>query len=126
MTKIGQLRTDKSIDSAMREIREWLDRIKISGFSIDLRYDPKQNVALCRFTYQGKNYEFTSRKQTNCRLNMHAIARVMESKVRAHLMDIERFDTAMSPYLRLNAPQGTFHQATIKSEERNYMVLGLS
>jgi len=101
MGKIGQLQTSKSIDVATREIREWLDRLGINGMAVDLRYDAKTNIALCKFKYKNKDYEFRSTKQNNCRLNMHGIARVMEGKVRFHIMGIEDFEKSMSAYLQL-------------------------
>ena len=106
MTKIGTIQTEKSIENAIREIRQWLLRIGVTGgFDVDLKYDARMNVALLKFKYNGKNYEYRSTSQRNSRLNMHAIARVMEFKVRAHLMGIEKFDVSMSPYLALTSRQ---------------------
>ena len=128
MTKIGTIQTEKSIENAMREIRQWLSRIGVSGgFDVDLKYDARMNVALLKFKYNGKNYEYRSTSQKNYRLNMHAIARVMEFKVRAHLMGIEKFDVSMSPYLAL-----TSRQDDVRADEPinvvvdPYAVLGIS
>jgi hypothetical protein len=78
MTKIGTIQTEKSIENAMSEIREWLSRIGVQGLDIDLKYDARMNIALLKFKYNGKAYEYRSISQKNCRLNMHAITRVME------------------------------------------------
>ncbi|MDD3813307.1 MAG: J domain-containing protein [Desulfocapsaceae bacterium] len=81
MTQIGQLSTEKSIETAMKEIREWLSKININGLNVDLRHDANINVAILRFKYQNKDYEFISRKHNNCRLNMWGIARVIEWRI---------------------------------------------
>jgi len=101
MTEIGELRTDKPIDSAMVEIRTWLDRIGVKGMDVILQYDAKLNISLLKMKYKSKDYDFRSTKQRNCRLNMWAIARVMEYKVRSHLMKIEDFEKSMKAYLSL-------------------------
>jgi hypothetical protein len=100
---LGKLRIKEPIEKAMRETRNWLERLGISGLNLDTKYDAKLNIALVRFTYQGKPYEFQSKSQDNCRLNMWAIARVMEYKVRSHLMGIENFQKAMVAYIQLEA-----------------------
>ena len=43
MTKIGQLKTDKPIESAIREIKEWLSKIDINGLETVIR---RKNVCL--------------------------------------------------------------------------------
>lgn len=101
MGAIGQLKTTKRIEEAIRDIRYWLMKINVDGITIDSRYDAKTNVAFIKFQYKNKYYEFRSTKQSNCRLNMWAISRVMESKVRNHLMEIEPFDKSMIAYLQL-------------------------
>lgn len=103
MSNIGKLWTSQPIEKAIREIRDWLERINVDGLSIHSPYDAKRNIALLRFSFMGKNYEFKSTQQKNCRLNMFAIAKVMEYKVRAHLMQIEPFEKAMKAYLQLEA-----------------------
>lgn len=131
-SKIGMLTTDKGIDNAMVEIRKWLDKINVSGMFIDLKYDARQNIAMLRFTYNGKDYEFTSTRQSNARLNMHAIARVIEFKVRAHIMAIEQFDTSMSPYLKLagsasnskSYKSDTSYSPQAKRDMTAYIILG--
>lgn len=125
MGNLGQLRTDKPIEKAMREIRDWLFKLKVSGMSISTNYDPRQNIAVLSFRHNEKQYEFRSTKQHNCRLNMHAIARVMESKVRAHLMGIEDFDKSMVAYLQLEDFSGSQTQS-VPANERNYIKLGIS
>lgn len=37
MSVIGTLKTDKPIESAMKEIKEWLSKINVNGLDIDLR-----------------------------------------------------------------------------------------
>lgn len=125
MVKIGQLATEKPIEKAIKEITEWLSKINVSGLDIDLRYDAKANVAMLRFKFKGKDYEFISKKQSNCRLNMWGIARVMEAKVRAQLMGIEDFGSSMMAYARLEGkaePQAR----NIPVNELNYVKLGIS
>lgn len=122
---IGHLTTNKSIEHAMREIKDWLAKVNVSGLNLILQYDPRLNIAVAKFKLKGKDYEFRSTSQSNCRLNMHAIARVMEFKVRAHLMGIEKFDTSMSPYLRLEGPASAPVQPQ-STNEKAYVVLGIS
>lgn len=127
MSKIGQLRTRDGIEVGMREIRGWLSKIDVNGLSIDLKYDAGQNVALVKFKYKNVDYEFRSTKQSNCRLNMHAIARVMESKVRSHLMGIEDFSKSMTAYASL--PNYSSEQSSASFEkisEKHYAILGLT
>src|SRR5438552_9455461 len=83
------------------------------------------NDALLKFKYNGKNYEYRSTSQKNSRLNMHAIARVMEFKVRAQLMGIEKFDVSMSPYLALTSKQDVPTDEPINLVDP-YAVLGIS
>ena len=64
MKKIGTIQTEKSIENAMREIRQWLARIGVGGLDVDLKYDARMNVALLKFKYNGKNYEYRSTSQT--------------------------------------------------------------
>lgn len=100
---IGTLSVQKPIENAIKNIREWLNTLGVNGLSVDTRYDAKQNIAVLRFNYKGQWYEFKSSKQKNCRLNMHAIARVMEFKVRSHLMQIEEFQKSMKSYVAIEA-----------------------
>lgn len=125
MAHIGQILTPKPIESAEREIRSWLVKIGISGFALDIKHDAGMNISLVKFQYNGKSYEFRSSKQRNCRLNMHAIARVMEFKVRSHLMDIEPFDKSMQAYLLLEAPDGYNMQQPQYANEKHYKALNL-
>lgn len=125
MTKIGQLTTDKPIEKAMKEIKDWLSKINVNGLDIDLRYDAKTNVAMLRFKFKGKDYEFISRKQSNCRLNMWGIARVIEFKVRAQLMGIEDFGSSMKAYEMLEGKvEPPVRDAP--ANELNYVKLGIS
>jgi DnaJ-domain-containing protein 1 len=127
MTTLGQLRIKEPIEKAIREIRNWLDKLKISGLSINTNYDARMNIALLRFNYNGQDYEFISKKQSNCRLNMWAIARAMESKVRNHIMGIEDFGTSMTAYLRLeNKSNYTSPDTPTTVKEKNYVILGVS
>lgn len=101
MGKIGSLKTTGSIDKAMSDIRDWLERLNVNGLSVNIQYDRQSNIALLRFFYNGKNYEFRSTKQRDARLNLFAIARVMEYKVRSHIMGIEDFSKSMKSYLMI-------------------------
>lgn len=127
MTKLGQLKTSESIEKAIKIIRDWLDKLNINGLTINTNYDARTNVALLRFTYKEKNYEFRSTKQSNCRLNMWGIARVMEYKVRSHIMGIEDFSKSMEAYLQIENKSGIpneFNQSNIN--DKNYVILGIS
>ena len=124
MVKFGQLATEKSIQEAMKEITGWLSKINVSGLDIDLRHDAKTNVAMLRFKYKGKDYEFISRKQANCRLNMWGIAKVMEAKVRAQIMGIEDFGDSMFKYKLEGKVESPI--AAIPANELNYIKLGIS
>src|SRR3990167_4063495 len=127
MTQIGQLKTNKSMAYAMSEIRDWLQRIGINGMNIDLRYDSTSKISLCKFKYKEKEYEFRSSKQKNCILNMHGIARVMEYKVRSHLMGIEDFEKSMSSYLQLpNYSEFSSEPSYSKADEKDYFTLGVN
>lgn len=126
MTPIGQLNTREPIEKAIRVIRDWLFKINVSPMSINTNYDPRINVAVLKFNYKSKDYEFRSTKQSNCRLNMWGIARVMEYKVRASLMGIEDFDKSMRSYLALEDKSGIHNEYTPKSEDKNYVILGIS
>ncbi len=125
MTKIGQLTTEKSIELAVKEIKEWLSMIQVNGLDVDIRYDAKTNVAMLRFKYGGREYEFVSRKQKNCRLNMWGIARVMEFKVRAQVMGIEDFGRSMKAYEMLEGQVEPPGKDT-PVNELNYVKLGIS
>lgn len=122
MTKIGELRTEKSIESAIKEIKKWLSLIAVYG--IDLGYDAKSNIAVLRLKYNDKDYEFRSINQKNCRLNMWGIARVIEFKVRSHLMGIEDFGASMESYKLLVGKVEPQMQDSIN--EINYIRLGIS
>ena len=124
MTKIGELRTEKSIESAIKETKKWLSLIAVDEFDIDIMYDVRSNSAALMFKYKDKDYEFHSTNQKNCRLNMWGIARVMEFKVRAQLMKIEDFGASMESYKLL---EGRVEFQTQKSiNEVNYIRLGIS
>lgn len=127
MTKIGELRTEKSIESAIKEIKKWLSLIKVDALSVD--YDARSNIAALTFIYNSKDYEFRSTNQKNCRLNMWGIARVMEFKVRAHLMRIEDFGASMEHYKLLegSTENSTENRSQSNSvNEINYIRLGIS
>jgi len=124
MTKIGQLTTEKSIELAVKEIKEWLSMIEVNGLDVDIRYDAKTNVAMLRFKYGGREYEFVSRKQKNCRLNMWGIARVMEFKVRAQVMGIENLADSMYKYRIEGKVEEGVKQTDVN--ETNYVRLGIS
>lgn len=128
MGQIGQLQTEKSIEAAMREIREWLLRIGVNAMGINMNWDARINVAVLRFRFKEQDYEFRSTKQTNCRLNMWGIARVMEYKVRSHLMGIEDFAKSMKAYVALEDKSGisSINQQPPEQNIRHYVTLGIS
>lgn len=127
MATIGQLKTTDSIEKAMRDIRDWLSKIGVNGMNVDLRYDARGNSALVRFKHKDKEYEFRSTNQKNCRLNMHGIARVMEFKVRASLMGIEKFESSMQAYTALpNYSSIPNQEQAVPSSEKSYSALGLT
>lgn len=129
MTKLGTLQTTKTIEQGMKEIRDWLFEMKVNGIDININYDPASNVALLRFKFQGKAYEFRSTKQKNCRLNLHAIARAMEGKVRNSIMGIEDFRKAMSPYLMLENKSDYVSEHGRPEQEasdKDYAIIGLT
>lgn len=123
MTKIGELRTDKSIYCAIDEIKRWLSLLRVYDTDFDIWYDAKSNVAVLKFKYMNRDYEFRSINQKNCRLNMWGIARVIEFKVRAHIMEIEDFGSSMEHYKLLEGGVGPY---TDQSNEINYISLGIS
>ena len=125
MGKLGMLRTTKNIDQASREIREWLERIGISGLEVNINWDARQNVALLRFRYKSKNYEKRSTKQDNCRLNVCALAQFCENKVRASLQGIEDFDMSISPYLQLQGEVSTVPQGQENVNYEAYATIGI-
>ncbi len=126
MTSLGQLRTSESIERAMRIIRDWLSKLNVNGLMINTNYDARQNIAILKFQYQEKNYDFRSTKQSNCRLNMWGIARVMEYKVRASVMGIEDFSKSMVAYLQLENKSGIDDSTPQSINDRNYVILGIS
>jgi hypothetical protein len=121
---IGRVNTAKPIDSAIHNIREWLG--KIGCTDILTQYDPRINVAVVEFKYQGKPYEYRSTRQENCRQNMHAIARAMEWRVRLSLMKIEDFGTAMTPYQQLPSSTDERISEPSKAAVTAYATLGIS
>jgi DnaJ-domain-containing protein 1 len=126
MTSLGQLKTKEPIEKAMREIRDWLSKLGVNGLSINTNYDPRQNVALLSFKYKDKSYEFRSTKQSNCRLNMWGIAKIMEYKVRSQIMGIEDFSKSMVAYLQLENKSGSENLSPEQVNESNYIKLGIS
>jgi len=127
MGKLGQLNSKEPIEKAMREIREWLDKLRVNGLSINTNYDARMNIAILKFNYNGKNYEFRSTKQSNCRLNMWGIARVMEYKVRSHIMGIEDFSKSMESYVQIEDKSGIKNEFIPQNaNEKNYVLLGIS
>lgn len=125
MGKLGHLQTQEPIEKAMRLIRGWLHQLGIDGLSIQTNYDARQNIAVLKFRYNNKDYEFRSTKQANSRLNMHGIARVMEYKVRSHIMGIEDFERSMKSYLALGY-EGSFTSAQTQIDQTDYIRLGIS
>lgn len=126
-SNFGKMKSQKSIEVAMRLIRDWLLKININGMSINTNFDARTNIALVKFRHKDKDYEFRSTKQDNCRLNMFAIARVMEYKIRASIMGIEDFEKSMVAYLQLEDKSGIQNDFNIKpSNEIYYINLGLS
>lgn len=122
MTKIGELRTEQSMKSAIDEIRKWLSLI--AADILDIEYDAKSNIAMLKLEYDNKYYEFRSTNQKNCRLNMWGIARVMEFKVRAQLMKIEDFGASMEHYKLLEGKVES--QTRTYADDTNYIWLGIS
>lgn len=119
--------SNKYLPSIEEEIKENLKRMGVSGLSIDLRFDARQNVALLRFSFNGKNYEVRINNQQDVRANMYAIARRVEYKARMHLLDIEPFDISMSPYLQLENKSNYQSQEfeMPKASIKSYVVLGI-
>jgi DnaJ-domain-containing protein 1 len=126
MSSLGQLRTNESIEKAMRIIRDWLQKLNINGLTINTNYDARMNVAVLKFRYKEKDYEFRSNKQSNCRLNMWGIARVMEYKVRASIMGIEDFEKSMQSYLAIEDKSGISSSKPLEQNQKNYIILGIS
>lgn len=124
MTTIGQLRTGEPIEKAMRIIRDWLNKLGVDGLSINTSYSSANNIAVLKFRYKNKDYEFRSTKQSSCRLNMHGIARVMEYKVRASIMGIEDFETSMKSYLQIENKSSFTSSQQYNAEDRYYEILG--
>lgn len=126
-SNLGKMRSKESIEKAMRLIRDWLLKINVNGMSINTNFDARTNIALVKFRYKDKDYEFRSTRQDNCRLNMFAIARVMEYKVRASIMGIEDFEKSMIAYVQLEDKSGIQNDFSIRPvNEVNYLNLGLS
>jgi hypothetical protein len=123
MTKIGELRTEKPIESAIKETKKWLTLIAVYG--ADIGYDARSNIAVLKLRYNDRDYEFRSINQKNCRLNMWGIARVIEFKVRAHLMGIEDFGASMESYKLLVGNVG-MQEPGSSINEINYIRLGIS
>jgi hypothetical protein len=127
MTSLGQLRTNEPIERAMRIIRDWLSKLGINGMTINTNYDAKMNIAMIKFVHKNVTYEFRSTKQSNCRLNMWGIARVMEYKVRASLMGIEDFEKSMKAYIQIEDKSGIHNEYTPQDiNQKNYLILGIS
>jgi hypothetical protein len=125
--RIGILRGNKPIETYMREIKDWLERVGINKYEVSTQYDPRINIAKVEFKFKEKPYSFTSLKQDNCRRNMQAIAYVMEYKVRAHLMKVEEFSASMSPYLAIGGPSAeSMGIQPVKQDIDAYAVLGIS
>lgn len=128
MANIGVMSTDKTIEKAIKEIKKWLGELNINAATIVTNYEPRQNIALVQFVYQGKEYQFRSTKQKNCRLNMHAIAKVIEFKVRAQRMNIEDFSQSMQAYLAIEGTTEEYIPSNkkTKTDTLSYATLGLS
>ena len=122
---MGQLRTKDSIELGQRLIRYWLGKIGVAGLSITSNYDARINIAILGFKYKENKYEFRSTRQKNCRLNVHAIARVMEFKVRAHLMKIEDFGGSMRAYLQLENKSSYAPPSDVIADDKSYADLGV-
>lgn len=126
-SNLGRLRTSATIVQAQNEIKIWLDRIGIPSLAVQCSYDNQGNVAIVNFKYKNQSYEFRSTKQDNARLNMHGIARVMEYKVRSHIMDIEDFQKSMKSYLQIeNKSSFTSSRPIYQAEDKYYQILGVN
>lgn len=125
----GRIASGKSITYFMNEIRRWLDKLEVNGLDIDIKYDARTNIALIRFSYKGKWYEFRSTAQEDVRKNMGALAYLLWTKARLHFMHIEDFASHSQEYLRLEAPQGYQEpelQPEYKASAKAYVILGVS
>lgn len=89
------------LPSVQDEIRENLLRIGVNGLSIDMRYDPRANVALVRFSFEGKAYQIKVDNQKDVISNMYAISKRVEYKARMHLLGIEPFAISAHHYIML-------------------------
>ena len=116
----------KYLPSIQEEIRQNLERMGVSGLSIDIRYDVRGNVSLVRFNFNGKNYEMKVSNQKDIRSNMYAIARRIEYKARMHLLDIEPFEISISPYIQIGY-EGEYKQdfEVPKASVKAYITLGI-
>ena len=117
--------TNKYLPSIMDEIRENLQRMEVSGLTIDIRYDVRTNVAMVRFQFKGKNYEMKVQNQKDVRTNLYAIARRIEYKARMHLLDIEPFGISVSPYLLLEGKVENDTTQYSKASGKSYAIFGV-
>lgn len=122
---VGKLNSKKPIETAIFEIKGWLEKLGVDGLDISCKYSGAQNIAVLNFKYEGKDYEFRSMKQRDAALNMWAIQHVIEYKVRAHIMEIEKFETSMSPYLALSGTGSSKQDFSFNVDEKSYIVLGM-
>ena len=87
MAAIGILSAERSVAFSKNEVQKWLR--KLSGISeVFVSISVNSNVAQLFFKYGGSNYEFRSVRQKNARLNLFAIVKAMEGKVRNHFIGI--------------------------------------
>lgn len=119
--------SNKYVPSIIDEIRENLQRMKVNGLTIDIRYDVRSNVAMARFNFNSKDYEMKVTNQKDIRANLWAINKRIEYKARMHLLGIEPFELSVSPYLAIENKSETQQQTDMpKATARAYAVFGIA
>ena len=120
--------SNRYMPSIIDEIRNNLTRMGVNGLTVDCRYDVKSNVGICRFNFNGKNYEMSVSNQRDVRANMWAISKRIEYKARMHLLGIESFDLSMRVYLALENKSGVNEYTSENishASAKSYAILGL-
>ena len=120
-----ELKTSKNFNQITDESRQNLERMGVSGLTIDIRWDTRSNISMVRFNYKGKNYEMRENKQRNVMMNMYALSRRIEWKARMHLLGIEDFDISVSPYLMIEGRVDNEYQPAPKASTKAFAVLGI-